>query len=422
MPEEPATDAPGPTEPATDAPPLTDPATDAPVPTDPVTDDGSEWTQLGSRIDWMKPESSANEDNVLDMSLDGKVVAIGQTQVGISDDSSGRVALFKHNEFFGWTPFGDDIHLGDDPDGALFGYSVSLNEDGKVVAISAPGKGFSQSRGRAFIYECKDLQWQQKGNAISPGDDGEEDVAVGRTVSVSADGNTVAVEMQIKARTPGPPTFVRVFRYDQGWKRLGQDIFGRLATVNDPFSIDLCKEGNRLAISSLVPGTGYVEMYEYDNKTAGWVRMGDAIDTIDDEGAVGITVAMSTDGRVVAFGARLFGSSNLVRVYEYVNEEWVQLGADINSKGAANARRRLSLSISRDGSRVAIGPQDMTPFSTVFHWNGEVWSQTGSDIPSFALRPAGVQLQSIAMSEDGDRVAVFGPDGDTVIVYEEIEG
>lgn len=393
--------------------------------TEPPTDpDGSEWIQVGRPIDWMKPEVSAFEDNALAMSLDGKVVAIGQTQDDSTDDFSGRVALYKDNEFFGWTPLGDNIDIGDDPEGALFGYSVSLNEDGKVVAIGDPGDGFSRSKGRAFVYECNETLWQLKGNVISPVDDGEEDVYAGRSVSLSADGNTVAVEMQIKARTPGPPTFARVLRYDENsreWKRLGQDIFGRLSTVNDPFSIDLCKDGTSLAISSLVPGSGYVEMYKYRSKSAVWTRMGDAIEATSDQEAVGITVAMSTDGQVVAFGARLFESSNLVRVYKFVNEEWVKVGADINSKGTANARR-LSLSMSGDGSRVAVGPQDSTAFSTVFGWNGEVWSQIGSDIASIEMRPAGLQLQTIAMSEDGDRVAVFAPGGRDVIVYENSEG
>lgn len=121
--------------------------------TEPPTDpDGSEWIQVGRPIDWMKPEVSAFEENALAMSLDGKVVAIGQTQDDSTEDFSGRVALYKDNEFFDWTPFGDSIDIGDDPEGALFGYSVSLNEDGKVVAIGDPGDGFSRSKGRAFIY------------------------------------------------------------------------------------------------------------------------------------------------------------------------------------------------------------------------------------------------------------------------------
>jgi hypothetical protein len=78
--------------------------------------------------------------------------------------------------------------------------------------------------------------------------------------------------------------------------------------------------------------------------------------------------------------------------------------------------------MSGDGSRVAVGPQDSTAFSTVFGWNGEVWSQIGSDIASIEMRPAGLQLQTIAMSEDGDRVAVFAPGGRDVIVYENSEG
>lgn len=405
------------------------PKTDPPGAMEPETMEpgAAEWKRVdGGAIDWMKPENNTFDGNVLDLSGDGKVVAIGQTQSDTTDDFSGRVAIFKHNDFFGWTPFGDDIDLGDDPDGALFGYSVSLNEDGKVIAIGDPGDSLSRSKGRAFIYECKDLKWQLKGQVISPIDEGEQEVYAGRTVSLSADGDTVAVVMQIKGRIPGPPTFVRVFRYSDSkeeWKQLGQEIFGRLATVNDPFSIDLCKDGTTVAISSLVPGTGYVEMYEYKGKTNGWERMGDAI-TATEEGimddAVGITVTMSTNGKVVAFGARIFNSPNIVRVYEYVNDNWKPIGTGINSGGAVNARR-LSLSISGDGTRVAVGPQDETAFSSVYGWDGSTWSQIGGNLDSIELQKAGLQLQTIAMSEDGERVAVFSPGGGREIaVYDEV--
>jgi len=220
----------------------------------------------------------------------------------------------------------------------------------------------------------------------------------------------------------GPPTFVRVYRFDDSddtWKPLGQGIFGRLATVNDPFAVDLCEDGTTLAISSLVPGSGYVEMYKYDDELKTWENMGSPIESQSTQEAVGITVSMSRNGKIVAFGTRLFESSNLVRVFEFISGSWVQVGADINSGGELNARR-LSLSISGDGKRVAIGPQDKTPFSRVYGWDGAKWKQIGADIPSYELRPAGFQLQSIALSGDGDRVAVFAPGGESIAVYDEV--
>lgn len=186
--------------------------------------------------------------------------------------------------------------------------------------------------------------------------------------------------------------------------------------MNAPFYIDLCKDGTTLSIGSTVPGTGYVENYKYNAESSMWEMMGKPIETGLDSEAVGMAVSMSKDGSIVAFGTSIFGSSNVVRLYEFDNGEWKRIGADINSGGAVNARR-LTLSVSGDGQRVAIGPQDQTPASSVYGWDGDNWTQLGEDIPSYELRPAGLQRQSIALSGDGEQVAVFAPGGLSVAVY-----
>lgn len=188
--------------------------------------------------------------------------------------------------------------------------------------------------------------------------------------------------------------------------------------MNDPFTVDLCKDGRTLSIGSLVPGTGYVESYRYNTSSTMWEKMGQPLEAKSSTEAVGISVSMSADGSVVAFGTRLFQSSNLVRAYEFVNDEWRQIGQDIDTGGEVNARR-LTLSVNNDGTRIAVGPQDKTPSSSVYDWNGKAWQKVGENIPAVDLRPAGLQLQSIAISGDGDRVALFAPGGDSVAVYDE---
>ena len=76
--------------------------------------------------------------------------------------------------------------------------------------------------------------------------------------------------------------------------------------------------------------------------------------------------------------------------------------------------------MSSGGKRVAVEPQDKTTFSRIYGWDGSSWLQIGGDIPSYELTQSGFQLQSISLSGDGERVAVFGPSGDTVAVYDEV--
>ena len=72
----------------------------------------------------------------------------------------------------------------------------------------------------------------------------------------------------------------------------------------------------------------------------------------------GFSVSLSSDGTRVAIGA-LFNDGNgsnagHVRVYEYSGGGWAQLGTDIDGE-AANDQSGFSVSLSSDGTRVAIG-------------------------------------------------------------------
>ena len=127
----------------------------------------------------------------------------------------------------------------------------------------------------------------------------------------------------------------------------------------------------------------------------------------------GYSVAMSADGNRIAIGARYNdGSGNNaghVRVYTFANGTWTQTGSDINGE-AAGDNSGWSVAMSADGNRIAIG----APYNDgsapeaghvrVYSWNGTAWTQTGSDING----EAGIDWSgsSVAMSTDGNRIAI----------------
>jgi len=127
----------------------------------------------------------------------------------------------------------------------------------------------------------------------------------------------------------------------------------------------------------------------------------------------GYSVAMSADGNRIAIGARYNdGSGNNaghVRVYTLANGTWTQTGSDINGE-AAGDNSGWSVAMSADGNRIAIG----APYNDgsaadaghvrVYSWNGTAWTQTGADING----EAGIDWSgsSVAMSTDGNRIAI----------------
>ena len=109
-------------------------------------------------------------------------------------------------------------------------------------------------------------------------------------------------------------------------------------------------------------------------------------------------------------------SSGHVRIFSWNGSAWIQVGADINGE-AASDQSGISVSLSSDGSRVAIGAYNNDGNGTsaghvrIYSWNGSAWIQLGADINGEAA--SDYSGCSVSLSSDGSRVAIgaFGNDG-----------
>ena len=93
---------------------------------------GGSWTQLGSDIDG----EAANDysGHSVSLSSDGSVVAIGAFGNDGNGSNSGHTRIYQYAND-SWSQLGSDID--GDAAGDRSGYSVSLSEDGTIVAIGA---------------------------------------------------------------------------------------------------------------------------------------------------------------------------------------------------------------------------------------------------------------------------------------------
>merc|ERR1712151_1018532 len=82
-----------------------------------------------------------------------------------------------------------------------FGRSISLSEDGDVVAVGAPfSDSHGKRRGSVRIFKNADGRWIQLGETIYGEDAGD---SCGRSVCLSSDGMTVAVGSTYGSNTNG---------------------------------------------------------------------------------------------------------------------------------------------------------------------------------------------------------------------------
>jgi hypothetical protein len=381
--------------------------------------DKSYWMQLGGDIDGEATDDRSGQS--VSLSSDGTIVAIGA--IGFvygTNNTVGYVRVYQYTNN-SWNQLGPDID--GEASGDNSGSSVSLSIDGTIVAIGAyfndgTTSNNSDRRGHVRIYKYREYTqsdsdagtyhytsqiqntstqtkpliitenntepdidksyWMQLGTDI----DGEATSnQSGYSVSLSSDGSIVAIGAPYNVNSNGSGIgHVRVYQYtNSSWMQLGTDIDGESAGDYSGYSVSLSSDGTIVAIGARLndgngsTDSGHVRVYQYDStKTTedtvessatfgpvGWNRLGHDIDGEATSDQSGSSVSLSSDGSIVAIGALYNGNSNgsgfgHVRVYQYINKSWRQVGPDIDGE-ATNDYSGYSVSLSSDGTIVAIG-------------------------------------------------------------------
>ena len=251
--------------------------------------------------------------------------------------------------------------------------------------------------------------------------DGEAaDDSSGSSVSLSADGSIVAIGALSNNGNGSNSGHVRVYENIGGtWTQVGVDIDGEAAFDLSGRSVSLSADGSIVAIGAPAndgnsgngSNVGHVRVYE--NQGGTWTQVGADIDGEAAGDQSGLSVSLSADGSIVAIGASNNdgngNDSGHVRVYENIGGTWTQVGVDIDGK-AVGDQSGWSVSLSADGSIVAIsayrndGSGSVAGHVRVYENVGGTWAQVGADIDGEA---AGDFFGfSVSLSADGSSVAI----------------
>jgi hypothetical protein len=364
--------------------------------------------QLGLDIDG---EAGGDESGwSVSLSADGSRVAIGARFNDGTGSNAGHVRLY---DFDGtsWQQVGADID--GEAGGDNSGYSVSLSADGSRVAIGASSNdGTGRLAGHVRLYDFDGTSWQQVGADI----DGEAvfDFS-GESVSLSADGSRVAIGALGNDGTGSNAGHVRLYDFDgTSWEQVGADIDGEAESDFFGRSVSLSADGSRVAIGAFLnngTGTsaGHVRVFEVSSATAQievlpneHIVFAEPDPICENEDPTIITPELSftcsdatptggtfsgtgvtddANGTSFTFDPATAGVGNTTVNYELIR----QLGLDIDGE-AAGDQSGYSVSLSADGSRVAIGARlnDATGSNAghvrLYDFDGTSWEQVGADI------------------------------------------
>jgi Zn-dependent metalloprotease len=314
---------------------------------------GDEWQQIGQNIDG---EGEQDRSAVVSLSANGQTVAIGAGSNDGNGFNSGHVRVYS---LIGdeWQQIGQDIDGEAERD--YSGSFISINADGRTVAIGAlHNDGNGNDSGHVRVYSLIGDEWQQIGQDI----DGEAKGDRSGIVSLSADGQTVAIGAASNDVNGAYSGHVRVYTFTgDTWQQLGQDIDSEEEGEEYGKSISLSADGQTVAIAARLKNgngnqSGQVRIYSLIGDE--WQQIGKDINGETAYDRSGDSVSLSADGRTVAIGASNNdgngNNSGHVRVYSLIGDEWQQIGQDIDGEAERNYSG-YSVSISADGQIVSIG-------------------------------------------------------------------
>ena len=322
------------------------------------------WIQIGQTIIGGSNVSSSHPISI-SLNSDGNVIAIGDPNNNVNGVNSGQVRIYQFGNT--WTQLGlyiDGIYA------SYFGCSVSLNNDGRKIAIGAKEYNSYNEEGFVNVFEFNDTSWVQLGQTIVG--EGYGDYS-GSAVSLSGDGKILAVgapgndgaQSNHQANQTYGYGHVRVFEYSGSlWSQIGQDIDANSpinnAGDNLGTSVALSNNGSRIAIGA--PGndanglnSGHTKIFNYSNNA--WIQLGEDIVGEGIGDLSGSTVSINHNGDRVSIGAiKNNGNGNHsghVRIYDYNGISWVQYGQDLDGEAAGDESGPNSLS--SDGNIIVIG-------------------------------------------------------------------
>ena len=376
----------------------------------------SSWNQLGNDIDgeaagdWSGSSVSLSSDGTI------IAIGAPYNSDHLSDSGHTRIYEWGGNNWLQRGSDIDGTGAGGWSSAEYSGSSVSLSSDGSVVAIGAWGNssgttwGSGRKRGRTRIYEWDSYNssWDLRGSYISGS---QEFSKAGYSVSLSNDGDVVAIGSP--GATGSGYTLAgqtEIYAWNgSSWVQRGSDLDGELYYDVSGHSVSLSSDGSIVAIGAYGNDgggseSGHTRIYEWDDTDSAWVKRGSDIDGEAANDSSGYSVSLSGDGSIVAIGAFYNegngSTSGHTRLYQWDGDDWVQIGTDIDGE-ATGDRSGIAVSLSSDGSTVAIGA----------HFNDGNSNESGH-VRVFSLDTTAPTVQSVSSSTtDGTYKA-----GDTITI------
>lgn len=251
---------------------------------------GDEWIQLGSAL---LGSSGDLFGSSVDINATGSRIAVGAK--GAS--GSGAVIVYEYNGT-SWVQLGATLNGGASD---LFGSAIKLDSLGEKLIVGAPsGSNNGTDSGYIQTYEYTGSQWIQYGSTINGDSVGDQ---FGYSVSMDSSGNVIAIGAPYDDISGTDSGAVKIYEYNSTWQQKGVALEGE--NNNDLFGYSVSISGNGKELVAGAPDfsskTGMVEYFFYEYSD--WSSISLNIQGDAPENVFGTTTSISRDGSRFIIGA-----------------------------------------------------------------------------------------------------------------------
>jgi hypothetical protein len=308
------------------------------------------------------------------------------------------------------------------------GWSVALSADGSTAIVGGPADDLA--KGAAWVFTRSGATWSQQGpKLVGTGTVGRF-ASQGRSVALSANGNTAIVGGPDDNSGMGAAWIFT--RQGNVWTQQGPKLVGVPAAsrsgVLQGTSVGLSADGNVAILGGPSDNSGLGAAWIFTRSSGEWRQSAKLVGS----GYFGIiplqgsSVALSADGNTAIVGGPSddFASGSLW-IFARSGGDWLQQGPKLIGAGATAKSgavyQATSVSLSSTGDIAVVGgPYDVTQArlsgmgaAWVFARQSNVWTQQGWKL--LGINPSGFPAigSSVAISANGNTLAVGGPDDDS---------
>jgi hypothetical protein len=285
------------------------------------------------------------------ISSDGNTVLIG----GDADNSSVGAAYVFTRTGTTWAQGAKLVPIGGIGQGQ-FGRSVAMSSDAGTALIGASGD--NGAVGGAYIFTRSGAAWSQQGAKLVAAD-GIGAAKFGHASALSADGNTAVVGAVNDNSGIGA---VHIFtRTGTAWTQLGSKLvpIGGIGGGQFGRSVSISADGNTVAVGANADNGSIGAAYVFTRSGTSWSQQGPKLIPTGAIGPsqFGLAVSLSADGGTLFIGA---GADNNFTGAGYVfvrsGASWAQLGAKIVPVGGVGAVQfGVSASIAAASNSMIVG-------------------------------------------------------------------